>query len=123
MTKYINKTIQKKARNFEKQLSKQKWEKLVETLEASKLEIKEHDTNVNAMMIGVKGIDDMDIEVYQNTTRGDGVFATINLWYHPHYTDGDDKRYPKSVFDAIDYINNFADAIKRYDDSRKRRNK
>ena len=110
MAKYINKAMQTKILKFEKRLAEQKWEMLVETLESSKLEIREHDRNAKAMMIGVKGIEDMDIEVFQTSSSGDGVFAHIQIWYHPNYVEND-KKYPKSVIDAMNEIGDFADAI------------
>lgn len=118
---YFKRSLLREAWDFEKDLSKQKWDELVKIVKASDLEIKEG-TGEKGMMVGIYGVDDMDIEVSHDSQDGKGIFAFIQIWYHPNYGIHNGVKQPKSVSDALECIDEFIQAIE-IESEKRRRNK
>lgn len=102
--------------NFEKELSKQKWDELVKIVKASDLEIKENITKEGigekGIIIGIYGIDDMYIKISHLSQDGMGAFANIQIYNHSNYEGERRIQQPKSVSNALEYIDEFIQAIK-----------
>lgn len=100
----ITKNEMVKAHNFDKKVAKEKWYKLVEIINRSNLERKSG--NNEAMMVGIKGYDEIDIELFPIASPANGEFVHIQIWGRPNHDKHAERiKCPKSIIDAINHIN------------------
>ncbi|WP_398574065.1 hypothetical protein [Staphylococcus equorum] len=106
----IHRPIFNKANTFEKNISKMKWNKLVELIEESKVPIKVKSEDNSEVFLTIIDENLADIELYYKFDVN-GNFVHIQLWYYNFQLISLNEKHNeknhnfKSINEAMNYIN------------------
>lgn len=106
----IHRPIFNKGITFEKKIAKEKWNKLVELIEESKVPVKHKSETGREIFLTIIDENIADIELYYNFGI-EGEFVHIQLWYYRFQLISLNEKHNeknhnfKSIHEAMNYIN------------------
>ena len=106
----IHRPIFNKGITFEKKIAKEKWDKLVELIEESKVPIKHKSETGNEIFLAIIDENIADIELYYNFCNK-GEFVHNQIWYYRFKLIALNEKHNeknhnfKSIHEAMEYIN------------------